>query len=291
MTTKAELSLRDVSATLLLTLYARAMESQSKNPILLDEKAVEWFERLRPLAAEAEGPLYRKVANDALPNMLKYTMSLRARHFDEKTRAFLQEHPNGVVVNLGCGLDSRFFRLDDGSLELVDLDLPDVIELKRKFVEETPRYKLLACSVLDHSWMEQLDPSRPHLFLAEGLFMYLPQDEVRSLVLTLQERFPGSELVCEVFNAKWLEGWRGRIMKRKLQRDMSMGEGAMFQSGLRDSQDMETWSEGIELLGDWAFLDEEEPKLGFIRWFRRFESMRKVQWVLHYRLNASSDES
>ncbi|TNE46024.1 MAG: class I SAM-dependent methyltransferase [Deltaproteobacteria bacterium] len=291
MTTHAELSLSDVSATLLLTLYARAMESQSKNPILVDEKAVEWFERLRPLAAEAEGSLYRKVANDALPNMLKYTMSLRARHFDQKTRTFLQEHPDGVVVNLGCGLDSRFFRLDDGSLELFDLDLPDVIELKRKFVEETPRYKLLACSVLDHTWMEQLDRSQPHLFLAEGLFMYLPLDEVRSLVLALQERFPGSELVCEVFNAKWLEGWRGRIMKRKLQRNMSMGEGAMFQSGLKDSRDMEAWSEGLELLGDWAFVDEDESKLGVIRWTRRFESMRKIQWVVHYRLNVPSDAS
>lgn len=285
ITEKRPLSLSDVSATMLLTLYARAMESQSPNPIIVDEKAVELFERLKPLAAQAKGELYRKVVEDDLPDMLKYTMSLRARHFDNKARDFLQRNPDGVIVNLGCGLDTRFFRLDDGRLHLFDLDLPDVIALKRRLLTETDRYQFIASSVLDFDWMDQLDGERPHIFLAEGLFMYLPLNDVKALVLTLQERFPGCELVCEVFNSSWLHGRRGRITRRKLQNNMSMGAGAMFKSGLQDSDTMEQWGSGIQYLGDWSFVDEDEPKLGILRLTRHLDSFRKIQFVVHYRLN------
>jgi methyltransferase (TIGR00027 family) len=233
VTEKQPLSLTDVSATMLLTLYARAIETQSPNPIIVDEKAVELFEQLKPLAAQVEGELYRRVVEDDLPDTLNYTMSLRARHFDQQARDFLQRNPDGVVVDLGCGLDTRFFRLDDGRLHLYDLDLPDVIALKRQFLTETNRYHFIASSVLDFGWMDQLVDKWSYVFLAEGLFMYLPLVDVKALVLTLQDRFPGCELVCEVFNGGWLEGWRGNFMKRKLQNDMSMGSEAIFQSGLQ----------------------------------------------------------
>ncbi|MAT99875.1 MAG: hypothetical protein CL608_22260 [Anaerolineaceae bacterium] len=278
-------SLGDVSETMLLTLYARAMESQSPNPILVDEKAVELFNRLKPLAAEQEGNLYHKVVEGDLPDLLKYTMSLRARHFDRQARDFLQRHPDGAVVNLGCGLDTRFFRLDDGRLHLYDLDLPDVIALKRQLVKETDRYQMIASSVLDFGWMDELVRERPYLFLAEGLFMYLPLADVKALVLELQDRFPGCELVCEVFNESWLHGWRGRIMKRKLQNDMSMGSDAMFQSGIADSEAMAQWRSGIEFVDDWSFVDADEPKLGVLRLMRHWSMFRKLQWVVHYRLN------
>ena len=190
-----------------------------------------------------------------------------------------------MIVNLGCGLDTRFYRIDDGRLHLFDLDLPDVIALKRQLLAETDRYRFIAASVLDHEWMNQLDEKRPTLFLAEGLFMYLPIADVKALVLALQARFPGSELVCEVFSAKWLQGWRYRIIENKLQNTMSMGEGAMFRSGLVDSNEMEQWHEGLQLLDDWTYFDENEPKLGPVRLLRHWEMMRKIQWVVHYRLN------
>ena len=283
---KTQFSLSDVSATMLLTLYARAKESQSANPILVDEKAVELFEQLKPLAAQADGELYRKVVEGDLPETLNQTMSLRAHHFDQQCRDFLRRYPDGAIVNLGCGLDTRFFRLDDGRLHLIDLDLPDVIALKRQLLPETERYQMIASSVLDFGWMDELDGERPYLFLAEGLFMYLPLDDVKALVLALQDRFPGCELVCEVFNSSWLHGWRGKMMKRKLQNNMSMGAGAMFQTGIADSDSMERWRGGICFLDDWSFVDADEPKLGALRLMRHWAMFRKLQWVVHYRLDA-----
>lgn len=283
---RTQFSLSDVSATMLLTLYARAKESQSANPILVDEKAVELFEQIKPLAAQAAGELYRKVVEGDLPETLNQTMALRARHFDQQCRDFLRRYPDGAIVNLGCGLDTRFFRLDDGRLHLTDLDLPDVIALKRQLIVETDRYRMIASSVLDFSWMDQVVEEPPTLFLAEGLFMYLPLEDVKALVLALQARFPGCELVCEVFNSGWLHGWRGKLIKRKLQSNMSMGAGAMFQSGIADSDSMEQWRSGIRFLDDWSFVDADEPKLGTLRLMRHWALFRKLQWVVHYRLDA-----
>ena len=196
----------------------------------------------------------------------------------------------GAIVNLGCGLDTRFFRLDDGRLHLTDLDLPDVIALKRQLIVETDRYRMIASSVLDFSWMDQVVEEPPTLFLAEGLFMYLPLEDVKALVLALQARFPGCklvcELVCEVFNSGWLHGWRGKLIKRKLQSNMSMGAGAMFQSGIADSDSMEQWRSGIRFMDDWSFVDADEPKLGTLRLMRHWALFRKLQWVVHYRLDA-----
>ena len=279
------LSLSDVSATMLLTLYARALETLSPDPILVDEKAVALRERLNPLLDPAADELSRKLAQGDLPPALLQTMSLRARHFDRQAEAFLGRRPDGAIVNLGCGLDTRFDRIDDGRLQFYDLDLPDVIALKRQLVAETDRYQFIASSVLDFAWMDRLAGQRPYLFLAEGLFMYLPLADVRALVLALQARFPGSELLCEVFNANWLQGWRQRVVQNKLQNSMAMGAGAMFQSGLRDSDEMEQWGEGLQFLDDWTYFDENEPKLGPIRLLRHWEALRKSQWVVHYRLN------
>ena len=74
-------------------------------------------------------------------------------------------------------------------------------------MEETDRYHLIGLSVLDHRWMDRLTAEQmgPFLFLAEGLLMYLPSDGARALILKLQSRFPGSELVFETVNSYWLK--------------------------------------------------------------------------------------
>lgn len=281
--------LSDVSSTMLLTLFSRAHETLSPRPLIVDRQAVALRDRLRPLLAQSDSKLQQRLAQDKLPSMLVTTMALRARHYDRTARAFLETHPDGVIVNLGCGLDTRFHRLDDGRLLLFDLDLPDVIALKRQLLAESERYRFIASSVLDFAWMDELATwrERPFLFLAEGLFMYLPPDGVKALVLRLQERFPGCELLCEVFNGRWLEGWRRKVVSRRLQRGLDIGADAVFQFGISESEAFEQWRDGIQFLDDWSYFDAEDPQLGWMRWLGRWDLFRKMQWSVHYRLNAS----
>jgi O-methyltransferase involved in polyketide biosynthesis len=124
----------------------------------------------------------------------------------------------------------------------------------------------------------------PFLFMAEGVFMYLDGQDVRSLVLMLQEKFSGSELVCEVVNSLWLSPLFRKILDYKLQKQAHLGKNALFRSGIRNGLEMEQWHSGIQLLEEWSYFDSNEEKLGWLRVLRHIEFIRKTQWTVRYRL-------
>jgi O-methyltransferase involved in polyketide biosynthesis len=188
---------------------------------------------------------------------------------------------------MGCGFDTRFERVDDGKLLWYDLDFPEVIGAKEMFIQESERYHFIRSSVLDLVWMDNLPDNKGHsfIFLAEGLFMYLRPEEVKSLVLELQKRFPGTELVCEVSNKYWVAKMQKGYYKRKFQRQLHLSGDAVFKFGISKSTDLEDWGEGIEFLDDWTYFEEDEPKLGWFRLFKNIEFLRKVQWTVHYKLD------
>src|SRR5512136_32882 len=151
-------NLSGVAETLLITLYIRAMESQRPDALIKDERA------------EA---LVRQLDQESLRKTLALTddftralMILKSREFDRFAQDFLRRHPDAVVVHIGCGLDTRFERVDNGRAEWYDLDLPDVIELRRKLVGgEGARHHFLACSVFDNAWLEAVSVHRQRPFL------------------------------------------------------------------------------------------------------------------------------
>lgn len=278
--------LEHVSETGLLTLFCRAIESQSANSILNDEKAVELARRLLPVLSSSGRESLQRLAKWRIPTTLVVHIALRAKKYDEIALAFLKHNPNGIIVNLGCGLDSRFFRIDNGQMIFFDLDLPEVIQCKRQFWSETPRYHMIGDSVFKDIWMDEVasQGNQPVLFIAEGLFMYLEAAKVRPLVVSLCERFPGSELVCEVVNRRMILSSTRWMVRRKLHGNMKIGAQAEFRFGVSDSREMETWSPGIRLLEEWSYFESNHPKLGVLGWLSKIKFFRHVQWTVHYRL-------
>ena len=283
-------TLPDVAATSLLTLYCRAAESQSADPILDDPQAVVLTRQLTPLLAQSGDKLSDSLVQGKIDHNLQVHIALRARRYDQYAREFLQAHPDGMLVNIGCGMDTRYFRLGPPDSPFYDLDLPELIAFKRQFVNETENYRLLPHSVFDYAWMERVLAEcgpRPAMFLAEGVFMYLEPEKVRDLVLTLRDRFPGSELVCEVVNQRWINPTFKRMTNRKMQGRAKLGAGAEFQFGVADSDEFEQWGAGIKFLDEWSYLESGHPKLGWIAMFRRFKLFTKTQYTVHYRLGQS----
>ena len=186
-----------------------------------------------------------------IPHGTQIMVCLRAKKLDQYVRAFLAEHPDGLVLHLGAGLDSRFLRVDNGAANWIDLDLPDVIDLRRKFFEETDRYRMIASSAADLTWLEQIKTNQKHVMVvAEGLLMYLNEDEVKSLLLALQERFPGCRLVFDCYSS---------LTVRNVNNHPSIKEtGAQIQWGLDDPKELETWSEGIKLEEEWFYNQSED---------------------------------
>jgi methyltransferase (TIGR00027 family) len=279
----------DVNETGLLMLYARAMESRSDEPILVDEQAERIVSAIDEQIANSNDPFLSMLYNKEVDERLVVHAALRARKYDQYAEAFLDRYPTGVVTNLGCGMDTRFQRIDDGEMIFFDLDLPDVIGFKRQFLQESERYHMIAASVFDTGWMEHVAAAAQGqvLFLAEGLFMYLDPDQVKGLVLEIQRHFPGSELVCEVTNKAWIRGIRGKMTASKMQRQLKIGEGAQYRFGLETPDEIQTWNEGIEFLERWSYFDTDHPKLGWMRTFKNIEMFRGVQYTVRYRLNAA----
>lgn len=255
-----------VAETLFIPLYARAVETQRPDALIKDEKAATLVKQLNYDFARVKFQAHDQAA-----------MILRLREFDRQARDFLVRHLEAVVVHLGCGLDTRFERVDNGQVEWYDLDLPEVIELRRQLIGgEGARYHHLACSVFDSAWLDTVSSQRPCLFLAEGVLVYFAEAQIKSLVLTLQARFPGAELVCDAMTPFMVRANNWQLAFSKIS--------ARVRWGLRHARDLESWHEGICLLTEWYYFDHPEPRLGRLKWMRYVPPLVKAMGVYHYRL-------
>ena len=285
---KGKLDLSAIEETALLTLYAKVIESKSDDPIIRDKKAEELVARLNSLLRESNSKMARRLSKSAIDSRLSIHIPLRSKKYDQYAEDFLLRHPQGIIINMGCGMDTRFFRIDNGKVHFFDLDLPELIHFKQQFLQENERYRMIGQSVLNFSWMERVtDIKQPVLILAEGILMYLPEEDVKHLVLELQHRFPESELVCELTNHAWVEGIGGKLARVKMKHQFRMGADADFKFGVSNAHDLESWGTGIQFLGKWFYMDENHPKLGWIRLFRKWKLFQDAQYTAHYRLHAA----
>jgi len=268
-------TLSAASETSLMAVYIRAMESQRPDALIKDEKAVALVAQMSDEFARFE----QIPMNDAL----KVMRNLATREYDRQARDFLARHPDAVVVHIGCGLDSRFHRVDNGQVEWYDLDLPEVIELRRKlFGDEGERHHLLGCSVLEDAWLEavKVHSQRPFLFLAEVVLVYFDGAQVKRLVLALREHFPGAELVFDACSP--LHVW---VANRQT---ASVKLSACLQWGIWHGQEMEKWGDGIRLLDEWGFFDPPEPRLAHLRWLRPLEAAIRTSRIYHFQLGTAA---
>jgi len=271
-------SLSDVAKTLLVPLYIRAIESQRPDALLKDEEAVRLIRQL--------GYDFSRVKQANIDEETRVALLLRNREFDRYARDFLARHPETVVVYIGCGLDARFERVDNGQVEWYDLDLPEVIELRRKFIGgEGARGHFLACSALDSAWLNAVSfhRQRPFLFLAEGVFMFFEEAQVKSLVLMLKEHFPGAELVFDAFSPLMVWAHNRRVAGDEI--------GARCHWALKRGQALESWGDGICLLEEWFPFNCPEPRLARLRWVRHIPLLTKTMGVFHYRLGKTASLS
>src|SRR6185312_7601813 len=136
--------------------------------------------------------------------------ALRARTFDDEVRRFLAAHPDGSVVSLGEGLETQFWRVDNGRVHWFTVDLPESAELRRKLLPQSPRQRILPYSALDFSWMSQVETTHGVLITAQGLLMYFEPNDVHRLIAECAECFPGGKMLFDAvpawFSARTLEG-------------------------------------------------------------------------------------
>lgn len=273
-------SLTGVSQTLMIPLFCRAWEHETANSLLPDPMAATIVSQLNVLLENSDNPYHQSMLTRRWPALLKLIMSMRARHFDRRCLDFIQRHPDAQVVMLGCGLDSRYERLNQPDIPWYNLDLPHVMNLRQQLFPTYATVNDLAYSVLDFKWFEHIDQRRPTIFLAEGLFMYLARSQTRHLFKHLAENFTG-ELIAEVMSQPAIQAVGNKI----LQVTTRMESGTVFVGGLYHSREPEAWHPQIRFVDDWTFFDEREPRLGLHN-LVRFTPYQRIQWVVRYQLES-----
>lgn len=241
--------------TMLLTLWGRAVQSQWQEPILRDpwaEEAVRHIDYDFSKMDKLGGPFAPFVARWGCT-----IIATRAGTFDMLTRRFLADHGDATVLHLGCGMDSRVFRIDPpASVTWFDVDYPDVIDVRRQLFPERPAYHLVGAPLDDLRWLNEVARDQPALIVAEGVMPYLPEDNVKMLLNAFTSYFPAGEMVFDAMPSIFLRS-----------ASTVANTGATYRWALDNPQDVKRL----------------EPKLELVKEFRMHELVGYARFALPVR--------
>jgi methyltransferase (TIGR00027 family) len=273
--------LTDVSNTALVTLRSHVLESEEKKPIINDPMAKYILDKLISISSEEEKKsLFRR----KLPSILTNHIVIRARKYDTLANDFILKNPLCTVINLGCGFDTRYWRINNKKCKYIELDLPDVVKLKKEILKEQLNYELISCSVLDKTWIDKVTKrgNKNFLLIAEGLFMYLPKSDVMTLFKTLSERFDHSQIVLEVVTEKYTKGIWKKLVVWKMKHELGLDAGTSYNFGIKNAQELETYGKGIKVINEWSYFEDPDmhPKI------YRYLGISRTQWTVIAGINS-----
>jgi O-methyltransferase involved in polyketide biosynthesis len=207
-----------------------------------------------------------------------------------------------LVVSLGCGFDTRYWRVSQEPWNYVEIDLPEVIAAKKKVLADVAPHRLgpppmephpmrphpvrpypmIGCSVLEERWVEEIRSiqSEDVLFLAEGLFMYLPKPEVVRVFDRLSESFSRSHIVFEVVNERYTQGMWKKLVESRMRRSGGTEAGSSYQFGVRAAKDVEAYGKDIKVVEEWSYYEEKDIRPRALALFRNFKLMTRTQWTV-----------
>lgn len=204
--------LSSLSDTLYVPLLGRIYASKYHPDILYDGAALSLWDQLPQRVRE-------------MPGQTEYTQlasAVRSKNIDLSVRSFLDHYPNGAIVNVGCGLESLYERNDNGQAQWFELDLPEVLALRKEYFPPRERDHYLPCSMFEYAWIEQVraQTQGPVLVIASGLFVYFKKERVIHFIEQLS-RFGQAQLVFDVVSSAGINISR-RYMKKMDRQDAEM---------------------------------------------------------------------
>lgn len=229
-----------VSQTALMTLYMRAKDMKNNPPILFDRKAAEIIENF-----EIDD---RKLKTAW---MSYYGCLSRAKVMDKEAKQFIQSHPDAVVISIGAGLDTRFYRIDNGKIHWYNIDFLPVIQAREKIIGTHPRVVNIAMSALDPSWPDKImHKNKKVLLISEGVLMYFTEEEVKKFLKILTDKF-------DEFTAQF-DLLSKIALKFKDKHDVIDQKSAPFKFGSNDGSEITKLNPLIKQIGYINFTDEFE---------------------------------
>ncbi len=239
MTEKISIEKGNVQETLLLPLWGRAFETQKDKPRLIDEKAVEIIKKIDYDFSDIE----------ETQAMSQHGWVARSLHTDRTILAFIKQHPGAAIVNIGCGMDTTFSRIDNGKIIFYELDLPDVIALRKNFYEDSPRHISISSSFLDTEWFEKIKVRDGLLFLAGGVFCYFEEEQIKTFFIQAADYFKNCDFFFDAMSPMGIKMAKKQVLKKG-----GMGMSMEGGWGMKSIKSIEKWDTRIKVLHSMAML-------------------------------------
>lgn len=185
-----EVKLKNVPETRLWTLHNRAVEAMRKDGVIKDDKAVSIY---KSIDYDYENSFGKADASHAI----------RSLDFDREIKYFINNYPNGTIVNLGEGLETQRFRINETKALWLSVDLPEAIEIREQFIQPDERHLHIPFSATDRKWFDLVPKDKPVFISAQGLFMYFTEEDVKSLLQDIKNTFEHWYLMFDTI-PKWL---------------------------------------------------------------------------------------
>ena len=251
------LSISGVPETMLQTMYARAVYSQRPGHKFYDGKAIEM--------AKALHYDFSKAKKDAL---MSSGVLARTLLLDRMVGEFVRQNPQGTVVNIACGLDTRFYRVDNGTIRWYNLDLPETIAVRRRFFQEDARVQMIAKSAMDPSWAKQVDATGGNvLVIIEGLTMYLTESAVARMLRIIGRRFSRVKVFLEFMNP-----W---IVRHVREKSIEASQ-AKFRWGIKSGRELESMAPGLRWVEDVSLVEGMKELYPIYRVIGRIPQVRNL---------------
>ena len=192
---KHKIEKNTVQETLILPLYSRKLCTELYPNLYRDETAVCLLDQIDYDFSEAE-----RNSHSPMQRFGALEVAMRQNDLAFEVRAYLKDHPNAAVVNLGCVLDSTGRSCDNGSCKIYNLDLPDVIAVRNELLPAGEREENIPCDLNNTEWFGKIDASNGAVFFASGVFYYFLTEQVKTLVQAMADTFPSGVLVFDAAN-------------------------------------------------------------------------------------------
>jgi O-methyltransferase involved in polyketide biosynthesis len=237
MPTKLPVELGTLQETLLVPLWARAREAAEAHPVLRDPYAADILARLDYDFTPLDGARASQLG-----------CCVRGALVDHWVRQFLRRYPQGTVIELGVGLNTRFERVDNGQAHWIEVDLPDAMALRREFFNATPRRVMLADAAESDLWIEEAAArNQPVCIATEGVLVYLDEQAVRSLLARVASRLPGATLAFDSMTPL--------VIRHQGRHDAMRHFDAQFSWAVTDPAQIESWDQRYRLVESRRFFD------------------------------------
>ena len=221
-----------VQETLIIPLFGRLVCSEHFPELFSDPEAKRICESLDYDFAEKR----KKMES---PAGLFGALEVAQRQYDLRceVETYLKAHPKAAVVNLGCGLDDTFKKVDNGQCRGYNLDFADVIAVRNDLLPAGERETNLACDLNDFAWMDQIDASDGAVFFAAGVLYYFRTADVQKLFCAMAERFPSCVLAFDSCNERG-----AKLMRKTWLKEAGITDVSAFFS-LENESELAGWSD------------------------------------------------